>query len=114
MAPGTSSCRWSSPHRPPTGNAARMPPRSRRIPEQALEEPTPAPVTPEESAFRTQRAANEPRLAKRAEPRAAAPRCAACDPLSEPGDTFCATGGTPLGEPAPVATRPTPIRPEPV
>jgi hypothetical protein len=73
-------------------------------------EPEPVPVTPAESAYRTRDAANERRLTRRAERRAAAlPRCATCDTLSEPGDNFCGLCGSPLGEPAPVATRPAPV-----
>lgn len=76
-------------------------------------EPEPAPVTPAESAYRTRDAANERRLTKRAERRAAsAPRCATCDALGEAPDNFCGLCGSPFGEVAPVATRPTPIRPE--
>jgi hypothetical protein len=37
-----------------------------------------------------------------------APICARCNTLSQPGDTFCGLCGSPLGGPAPVATRPAP------
>jgi hypothetical protein len=51
---------------------------------------------------------------QRAEHRAAsAPHCATCDTLGAPADNFCGLCGSPFGKPAPFATRPTPIRPEP-
>jgi hypothetical protein len=80
-------------------------------------EPEPAPVPPAESAYRPRDAANEHRLTKRAERRAAAeagtiahdaPVCATCDTQGDPADSFCSECGSPFGEPAPVSiTRPT-------
>jgi hypothetical protein len=77
--------------------------------------PEPAPVTPEESAFRSRREANARRTVKRAERRAAAPGgtvaldspvCATCDTRAESADNFCAECGSPFGEPAPVSIAP--------
>ena len=115
-------------------------------PEPAVDEPEPAPscaecggheitagvcvechgsaaVTPQESAFRSRRAARARVTVKRAARRTqattptttttdqpgaiatAAPRCATCDTQAQPDDNYCAECGTPLGvsQPAPVA-----------
>ena len=73
--------------------------------EVVLAAPEPAPVTPAESAYRTQREANERRLAKRAERRAAA--AAGTIAHDAPSDNVCAECGSAFGEPAPVSiTRP--------
>jgi hypothetical protein len=69
----------------------------------AAPEPESAPVTPQESAYRTGDAANQRHLAKRAERRAGAGTIA----HDAPADNVCAECGSPFGESAPVSiTRP--------